>query len=162
MRQGLTLIKTYPSRTPLPCLGCLFLLSFFLLCSCSSTALVERSGHGQALQQREVSVRRVSVAILSPDPRHFHDMTELVAEASRQLYQEAGITLYVKGYQNISWLSSDRAGMLQQVADQMKNVAEPYDIPWHTHPCLLGRASLSPFLAGGKGSSMTYTVDILC
>jgi hypothetical protein len=126
----------------------LFLLSLFLLCSCGSTASVERSGHVHILQEPEVTVRSVAVTVLSPDPRHFDELTALVAEASGQLFEQTGIAVHVNSYQAISWQSSDRAGMLQQVADRMKNSAGAYDITLAYAPMSAGQ-TLSFFIFGG-------------
>ena len=151
MRQRVALMKTYRSITPSPCVGCLFLLFLFLLCSCSSTASVVSSGHVQALQQRSLPVRHVSVAVLSPDPRHFGDLTELLGEASRQLFEQTGIALHVNSYQVMSWQSSDRAEMLQQVADRMKNSAGAYDMTLAYAPMSIGQLLSFSTFGGWEG-----------
>lgn len=138
------------TRTALLRLGILFLI-LLPFCSCASMGSVERSGHARIPEQSEIPVRRVSVAVLSPDPRHFNELTGLVAEASRHLFDQAGITLYVKGYQNVSWRSSDRAAMLQQVADQMRNTAEPSDITLAYAPMSIGQTLFFSAFGGWEG-----------
>ena len=107
-----------------------YLVIFFsvLLCGCGITRSIEYSAHDQTSQQHNMPVRQVAVVVLVPDDRHLTELGKIIDECSQLLFQQTGIRIFVKNYQTISWKSSDRAGMLQQVSDSMKAFSDPYDM----------------------------------
>ncbi len=66
--------------------------------------------------------------LIVPEERYLDGLREIMDECSQLLVQQTGIEISVTRYATISWKSTDRADVLQQVADTMKNVSYPYDM----------------------------------